>query len=302
MEKNKKLNLIGQLCLLCAVLVWGSSFVVLKETMKTVPTFYILAIRFLLSALLLSLIFIKKIIKIKLKTFLRGMILGVLLTLAYVFQTIGLSYTTPAKNAFLTSAYCVICPFLIWAIFRVKPLIKNVIAAILAIIGIGFTALSSASGEQGGLLGDGLTLVAAFFFAFQIIFIDNYQKKGEDSIQLLIPELLITGVVFAVVSLIVELPSSGVAVYALDADQLIKIAYLTLICTSFAQAMQIIGQRYATPAQASIILSGEAVFGALFSVIVGYESLTVWLIIGFVIMFIAMLMTELDFKKYLAKR
>ncbi len=303
MKKEKKLNLIGQVCLFSAILVWGSSFVILKETMKTVPTFYIVAVRFLVSSLLLSLIFIKKIIKIKLKTFIRGAIIGLFLTGAYLFQTIGLKYTTPARNAFLTSAYCVMCPFIVWIMFKTKPELKNFIAAFLAIIGIGFTAIPG--GDMGGtenFIGDGLTLVAALFFAFQIIFIDKYQRAGEDGLQLLIPELLTVGVVFAVLSLCFELPNVGVSVYALNTKQLLQVAYLTLICTLFAQMMQIIGQKYTTSAQSSIILSGEAVCGALFSVIVGYEKLSVFLIIGFLVMFIAMLLTEIDIKSLLKKK
>ncbi len=297
MKKEKKLNLIGQACLFAAILVWGSSFVVLKETIETAPTFYVTAIRFLVSSFLLSLIFIKKVIKIKPKTLLRGGIIGLFLTGAYVFQTIGLKLTTPAKNAFLTSAYCVICPFLVWIMFKSKPKLKNFIAAGLAIVGIGLTALSN--GDFGGsetLIGDGLTLVAALFFAFQIIFIDKYQKDGEDAIQLLIPELLVVGVIFAILSLSIEIPMYGITSYALNVDQLLNVAFLTIMCTLFAQMMQIIGQRYTTSAQSSIILSGEAVCGAAFSVIVGYEKLNAFLIVGFVIMFIAMLITELDFQ------
>ncbi len=303
MDKSKKLNLIGQLCLVSAILVWGSSFVILKQTMESVPPFYLIAIRFLLSSLVLFLVFIKKMIKIKLKTLIRGGILGLFLAGAYLFQTIGLINTTPARNAFLTSAYCVMCPFLVWILFKSKPELKSFIAAVLAIIGIGFTAFSNGNiGGSDTLLGDGLTLVGALFFAFQIIFIEKFQKQGEDAIELLIPQLLVVGVIFTVLSLSIELPTKGISAYALSLNQLGSVAYLTFICTLFAQAMQIIGQKYTMSAQSSIILSGEAVCGAVFSVIVGYEKLGAFLIIGFVIMFIAMLLTELDFKAYFKKK
>ncbi len=302
MTKEKKLNLIGQVCLLSAILVWGSSFVILKETMKTVPAFYITAIRFLISSLALLLVFFKKIIKINRKTLLKGGVIGLFLAGAYLFQTVGLEYTTPAKNAFLTSAYCVMCPFIIWILFKSKPELKNFIAAVLAIVGIGFTALTSDDfGGASTLLGDGLTLVAALFFAFQIVYIDLFQKKGEDAIQLLVVELLTVGVSFAILSLCVELPSGGISSYALNGEQLLKVGFLTLICTLFAQSMQIIGQKYTTSAQSSIILSGEAVCGAVFSVIVGYEKLSAFLVVGFVIMFFAMLLTELDVKNLFKK-
>ncbi|MBQ9756448.1 MAG: DMT family transporter [Clostridia bacterium] len=295
MDKQKKLNVIGQLCLLAAITVWGSSFVILKETIKTVPSLFVIAVRFLLSTAVLSLVFIKKVRAMRLKTFLHGALIGLVLSFAYFFQTKGLENTTPARNAFLTSSYCVMCPFIIWGMFKKKPKLKNLIAAVMAIVGIGFVALSGDSGTgENTLLGDGLTIICAVFYALQIVFIDHFQKNGEDGIQLLIPELLVVGVVFAVATLAFELPVCGIQGYALNLDQLLKIGYLTFFCTLFAQGVQIIGQKYTTSAQSSIILSGEAVFGVLFSVIVGYESLSIWLIVGFIILFVAMIITELD--------
>ena len=293
-KKSKKLNILGQLMLLSATIVWGSSFVILKQTMESVPAFYIIAVRFLSASLILAVAFFKKLRKIDRKTFFRGVIIGVVVALAYMTQTIGLMFTTPARNAFLTSCYCIMCPFLIWIIYKIKPEIINVVAAVICMVGIGLVALSGSNDEGGNyLLGDGLTLVCAVFYSLQIVFIDDFQKKGADSINLLIPELLTVGVIFAISSLVFELPNGGIAIYALDLNQILKIGYLTLACTLFAQAMQILGQKFTNPAQSSIILTLEAVFGVIFSVILGDEKLSVGLVIGFVVIFIAMLLTEL---------
>lgn len=300
MKKSKKLNILGQLMLLSATIVWGSSFVILKQTMETVPAFYIIAVRFLAASLILAVAFFKRFRKIDKKTFFRGVIIGVVVASAYMTQTIGLMYTTPARNAFLTSCYCIMCPFLIWIIYKTKPEIINVVSAVICMVGIGLVALSGSNDESGNyLLGDGLTLACAVFYSLQIVFIDDFQKKGSDSINLLIPELLTVGVIFAISSLVFEMSSGGVAIYALDLNQILKIGYLTLACTLFAQAMQILGQKFTTPAQSSIILTLEAVFGVVFSVILGNEKLSIGLVIGFAVIFIAMLLTELkpDFKK-----
>ena len=177
MDKAKRLNLIGALLLLSATLVWGTSFFILKETIAEVPAFYVISIRFLIATAGLSLIFIKKIRAMDKHTFLRGVILGVVLALAYVAQTLGLKYTTPGRNAFLTSSYCVMCPFLIWFMFKKKPKLYNLIAAILCIVGIGFVSLSGDTADGNFILGDGLTLIGAVFFSLQIIFIDIFQKN-----------------------------------------------------------------------------------------------------------------------------
>lgn len=293
MNASKKLNLFGQLLLLLATLAWGTSFFILKETIETVNELFVLALRFLFAGIALGLIFLKNIKKASKKTLLHGLTLGVILVTAYVVQTYGLSYTTPSRNAFLTASYCVIVPFLAWLLTKIAPKAYNVIAAVLCIVGIGFVAFSGEQGEGSNLLlGDGLTLVCAIFYALQIIFISKYLDAGDDSSVLLVVQVLTVGVVCAVLSLIFELPN-GTAGYQLDLEKILKIGYLAVVCTLLAQMGQIYGQKFTTANQASLILSLEAVFGTLFSVILGSEELTVGLIIGFAIIFIAMIINEL---------
>lgn len=294
MEKSKKLNLLGQALLLLATIAWGTSFFILKDTISNSPTFYVIAIRFIVAGIGLSLIFIKKIIKIDKKTLLRGFVLGLFLTAAYFLQTIGLSYTTPGRNAFLTSSYCVMCPFIIWIIFRKRPKSYNVLSAILCIVGIGFVSLAG-GGESdfGMILGDGLTLLSAIFFGLQIIYIDKFTQDGYDTVQMLIPEIFTVGIITTLYTLIFEMPVYSVSAYALSTEQILKIGYLTVACTLFAQSAQIIGQRFTTANQSSIILSLESVFGTFFSVIFAGEQLTALIIVGFVIVFISILISEL---------
>ena len=301
--KTKKLNFIGLILLFTATIAWGTSFVILKETISSVSTFYVLAIRFTISALLIGAIFFKTIIKTPLKTILSGVVLGLILTFAYDIQTFGLAETSAARNAFLTGTYCVLTPFIAWLIIRKKPTAFNVVAAFMCIIGIGLVVFSGGDDKGGVLIGDLLTLLASVFYALQIVFIDKYQDQGQNSIQLLVFELLTVGVFNIIFSLIFDMPN-GIGVYALNLDQILKIGYLTLACTLMAQFCMIIGQKLTTANQASIILSLESVFGALLSVLLGKESLTVWLILGFVIIFIAIYVTELKenpFKKLLNK-
>ncbi|MBR6737878.1 MAG: DMT family transporter [Clostridia bacterium] len=304
MEKSTKLNLLGQLLLLLATIAWGTSFFVLKETIEEVPQNYVLAIRFLLASGILAIIFNKNLKTINKITVKRGVTLGVILVCAYVVQTWGLRFTTPSRNAFLTAIYCVISPFLVWLMLKVKPKAYNLVSAFLCIAGVGF--VSFAGGDEGGLntmLGDGLTLIGAVFYSLQIIFIDKYQTEGHSPSNLLIVELLTVGIVCTVLSLTTELPfaEGGFSIYKLNLEQFLKILYLTVACTAFAQFAQMFGQKHASPNQASLILSLEAVFGTLFSVIFGIEKLTLGLIVGFIVIFVAIMVTEfkVDFSKLL---
>ena len=294
MEKAKKLNVIGQLLLLSAAMAWGTSFFILKETISQVPTFYVIAIRFAVAGVGLALIFFKRFKKISKATFFRGLVLGLFLACAYFSQTVGLKLTTPGRNAFLSASYCVMCPFIIWLLFKKRPKLYNVVSAVMCIVGIGFIALSGNSG--GGdlvLLGDGLTLVSAVFFGLQIIYIDKFSSEGHDPIQMLVAEILTVGAIMTVYTLAIELPINGGLAFKLNLDQILKIGYLTLVCTLYTQMVQIIGQRYASANQSSIILSLESVFGTAFSVLFADEKLSVLIVLGFIIVFFAMLVSEL---------
>ena len=135
MNYVKNRNLIGQLLLFLATIIWGTSFIVLKNAINDLPPIYVISIRFLSCGIILSLIFFKKIIKISKETLLRGGLLGVYLALAYIFQTLGLNLTTAGRNAFLTSVYCVICPFLAWILIKEKPKSYHLIGVFLCLIG-----------------------------------------------------------------------------------------------------------------------------------------------------------------------
>ena len=294
MATSKKMNFIGQLLLFLATLVWGTSFIVLKETIEQVPSFYVIAIRFIIAGGVLSLVYIKKLRLGSKKTFIKGVILGLLLFSAYLTQTLGLENTTAGRNAFITGSYCVMCPFIVWMIYKKKPKIVNLVSAVLCIIGLALVSLSGDDGVgENLLLGDALPLVGALFFALQIVANDRFQKDGEDSVSLLCYELLTVGVLFAILTLIFDLPK-GVQVFSLTLDQMIRIGYLCLICTLFAQFAQMFGQKYTTPNQTSIILTLEAVFGVIFAMLLGDEKLTGTLVVGFVIIFISVLISEVD--------
>lgn len=288
----KRKDIAGKLCLLFATLVWGTSFFILKNAIDVFPTFFVLAVRFSLSAVLIGLIFIKRIIKINKKSALHGSIIGLVVAGAYALQTVGLKYTTPSKNAFLTAVYVVLVPFLSWLFLRKKPQVKNIIAAVLCIVGIGLVSLN---GEFLIGIGDLLTILSGIFYALQIVFTAKY-ASDDDPIQLVFTELLVVGVIFWVVSLSAEKIPTNVTFMSF-----LPILYLSFICTAVAQFCQMVGQKHTSSNSAAIILSLETVFGTLFSVIFYHEVLTLQLICGFVIIFIAVLLGEIEWKEVFNK-
>ena len=293
-SNGKGLNFLGQFLLFSATVVWGSSFIILKETIETVPALYVIGARFLAAALLLGIIFFRRLKAIDRKTLKNGIILGLVLSGAYITQTLGLKYIGAGKNAFITSLYCVMCPFMIWIMFGVKPKSYNILSAVLCVAGIGLVALSGTE-EDGGntLMGCGLTFLCAIFYGLQIILTGKFHEQKSDAMQLLILQLFTVGVIISACSLAFELPFCGIGAYKIGAEQLWRIIYLTLVCTLYAQLAQIVGLKFTESNQAAIILTFEAVFGVVFAILLGDEKVTPMLLIGFAIIFIATLISEL---------
>ena len=141
----KTMRLLAKPMLFAAALIWGTSFFIMKNALDVIPVFYLLAIRFTAGALLLALAAWKRWKEFSLDYLWRGAIIGGFLFLAYSVQTFGLALTTPSKNAFLTAVYCVLVPFLTWAVVKIKPDRYNIIAAVLCVAGVGLVSLTEDS-------------------------------------------------------------------------------------------------------------------------------------------------------------
>ncbi|MCL2227102.1 MAG: DMT family transporter [Oscillospiraceae bacterium] len=283
MSGNKKIRNLGRLALFSAALLWGVSFVMMKNVLYNIPPLYILAFRFI-GATLILLPFCAKKLKTVDKSYLKGGILmGIALFLAYAFQTYGLRYTTPGKNAFLTSIYCVITPFLYWAYIKKRPDKFNWAAALLCIAGI---ALITFYGSPRIALGDGLTLICGFFFALHIVVSARF-IKGRDPMLLAIVQFAAVSTFTLIGALIFESPPSTVT----SADVL-SVVFLTVVCTAGCLLMQAFGQKFTPASQSAVILTFESVFGALASVLLLHDVLTPRLTLGFALTFIAVVISE----------
>lgn len=284
--KEKNLGPIAKLALLAATIIWGSSFIIVKDVVDTLPTCTLLAIRFLSASVILSLVFTWKFKQFDRKYLLCGGILGVLLYLAYMFQTFGIADTTPGKNAFLTAVYCVMVPFMAWAFNKKRPDRFNIIAALVGIVGIGFVSLTADFTIR---MGDILTLIGGVFYALHIIAVARF-SEGRDPVLLTIFQFASSGMCALVCALIFDIPKLSGVVWS--TELILSVAYLAVCCTAVALLFQNFGQKYTDPSTASLLLSLESVFGVAFSALMGREELTPKIITGFVLIFIAIVISE----------
>lgn len=281
----------AKLCLILAASIWGSAFVVMKNTIENLPTFYLLAIRFTGAALLLALIFHRKLPKINREYLWRGGLMGLFLWLAYVTQTFGLHSVTPSVNAFLTTVYCVIVPFLYWITAGKRPGVYHIAAALLSVLGVGLVSLD---GPLTGVLvfgsGNLLTLLGGFFFAAHMVTVANC-AKGRDVFLLTTLQFASAGVIAWAFGLLTETFPAH-----LEIPTLFGLIYLSVFATGVALLLQSIGQKNTEPAAASVLLSLESVFGVLCSMLFYGERPTPRLFCGFAIIFCAVLCSETQFE------
>ena len=267
-------------------LIWGTGFVVMKNTLSSVPPAAIIAIRYGIATLLAAVLFRRHLKDIARADVARGALVGLLLALAYIVQTIGLAYTTAGKNAFLTTVYVLLVPFASWLIFRQKLSRSNFIAAALMLAGIGCLSLD---GESGGLnIGDLLTLLCGVFYAAHIMAVERCQRKT-NTYALIVLQFAFAAAFAAVYHLLFErgLPMS------LHMDTVGSLLYLSVFSTTVAMSLQNIGQSMAPASHASILLSLESVFGALASCIFLGEAVTPRMLLGFAVIFAALVVNSL---------
>ena len=269
--------------MLITALMWGSGFIGMDIGLEYLTVLQLMAGRFTLATMILCIVFHKKLKLINKAVLWKGAVLGAILFLAFVIQTYGLLYTTPSKNAFLTALNVIFVPLLAYVIYKRRFDRFEMLAAAVAIVGIGFLSLQ---GSMTMNIGDLLSIACALAFAFDI-FYTNVFVKTEDALALTIVQFMTASLLSLVTAgflgeLTTNVPQEG----------LYAIVYLAIFCTVIAYVCQNIGMQYANPTKSAIILSTEALFGTILSVIILHELLTGRMIVGCVLIFLAILIAE----------
>lgn len=297
MQKQK---IKGEIYLLLAAFFWGTSFVFQKMGMDHVGPFTFGFFRFALGSLALIPVILviksfndrkekpKEITPFKDNTLIKGSLLcGTASFVAASFQQVGIVYTTAGKAGFITSLDIVIVPILLLLLRRK---VGSFIWVGIIIAGFGLYLLCITDGFT-IQLGDGLVMVCAVCYSFQILLIDHYAEKV-DPIKLSFLQYALCSLLSGVFMLIFE------SVVISDIiDCAIPIIYTAIFEVSIAFTLQIVGQKYTPPAIAAIIMSMEAVFSAVAGALVLGEVMSMREISGCILMMIAFIVIQIPGKK-----
>ena len=280
--------LFWKVMLVAMALVWGYSFLTMKTVVDTVPTFMLLSCRFLLSAVIMFVIFRKRIKAHFNREYLGfGVLRGCVIWSAYAAQTLGLVDTTPGKNAFLTGTYCILVPFIALVLFRERVTKWHIASALLCLVGVGFVALDNFSIQMGDLM----TLVGAVFFAVDMAVVGHIGRTRDVSV--------LTSWMFLFVGLF-SLAATIAFEPRVPAEQwtpeiIGQLVFLAVVCTTIGLLLQNQALSHVPPATGSLLLSLESPSGVLFSVLMAGEVLTGKLIFGFVLIFLSIVLSETHF-------
>ena len=296
---NKRLQ--GTLILALAALVWGISFVSQSESMNYIEPNTFNGIRTLLGCIsLLPVILVLDMQKKKKDTYTPmsktqktdlikgGIACGIFLCIASTIQTYGLKYTTAGKSGFITALYMIFVPIV--SVFlgkKIRPAV--VISILIALVGMYFLCIKKGSFEINK--GDELTLICSIVFTFHILTIDHFSAKV-DGVRLSCMQFLVGGTINTIIMFLFENPQLDLILKCT-----IPILYSGLMSCGVAYTFQIIGQKYAEPTVASLVMSLESVFAAIAGWILLSEAMDIREITGCALMFAAIVLVQLPEKQ-----
>jgi drug/metabolite transporter (DMT)-like permease len=279
---------LAVLALLGVGFVWGAAFVLMKDAIKQQPYMDFLATRFTVAFLAMLILRPRVSLKIEKGDVSYGALLGVVLALGYITQTIGLELTTAATSGFLTGLYVVFTPLIAWLVMRQSVAKRVIVGVVIALAGL--AVFSGAATDVEFQLGQIWLVACAVFYAIHILLLGKH-GKGRSAYRFAMLQIGWMAVVtwaFAIVDGYQPPP---------NAEVWFAIFFTAILSTVLAFWIQTWAQTLIDPARVALIITSEVIFTALVAVAVGQEPITFAMIIGGGLMFAAMLIVEWPSKK-----
>lgn len=265
-------------------LAWGSSYLMMKVGLTGVGPFNLIALRFGIAFLFMTVAFHKSYRDLTPVIFGKGIIVGIILFLLFTGMVCGVNYTTASTAGFLTSTSVILVPILECILRRRPPAKMVVLSTVLASVGLFLlTARDGFSLDKGAAL----CLMGALFYAIYIVVQDRI-AKGEDAFLISILQLGVASLLGLLTSCLFETPTLPQSPATWGA-----VVYLGLICSAYGFVVQPIAQKHAAPERIGLIFSLEPVFSALLSFLFLHEVLAGINYLGGGLIFLAVVLPEL---------
>ncbi|MGM9997891.1 MAG: DMT family transporter [Candidatus Bruticola sp.] len=254
----------ADLVMICIAMAWGTSYLFMKLGLEVMAPFSVLALRFWIAFVIVSLIFFKH-LQPNWTTVGHGALLGLFTYAMCALLILGLKTTTASNAGFLTGTAVVMVPILHSLFIKRLPAVSVVAGTVLTAAGIGLLTL------QQSLVfykGDVLCFLGAIVYAFYIILTDKLSKLS-DGLRLGVWQLGFAALYSSVSAVCFEnptLPSNWLGWTA--------VLGLAFIGSAFAFVAQPVAQKYTTPEHTGVLFSLEPVFAALFAFMFLHETMS----------------------------
>jgi drug/metabolite transporter (DMT)-like permease len=293
-------QLVADGALLLVTLVWGATFVMVKDAVTGFPVFSFMVLRFALAALALAPLALWQSRRSPValgrprrtsSTNWRGLLFASALTgfalfAGYAFQTAGLKLTTPAKAGFITGLSVAIVPVISALLLRQSPSRNAWIGVGMATLGLALLSLTADLNIQ---TGDLLVMACAFSYAAHILLLGHFAPR-HDAILLTLGQVTAVALFSGVAALIFDDPTP------LTGQVLFAAAFTGILATAVAFGVQTVAQRFTTATHTALIFAAEPVFAGLFSLLLIGETLGPRQLLGCALILGGMLVAELKRK------
>lgn len=279
----------AKLALFITAMLWGSTFAIGKIATEVFSASFVIALRFTVASIALIIVAAPLYKQLNKEYWIDGLWMGVALFISYILQVEGLAAdTSPGESAFLCTTYCVLVPFFHWFATKKRPRLLHIFCVFICLFGIEILSL------QGGFsmsIGDVLTVLSGIPGAINLVLSSIMcQKKNPlllTTIELGVVAILAWIFVFFTDTFPSEFPRNAVG----------GVVYLGVVATALCLFLQSYGLKYAEASIGGMLLSLESVFGVIFAIILYHETVTLRMLIGFVVIFVAIVLSQMEPKQ-----
>ena len=268
----------------------GTSFLFSKILMNDMSPMSILAVRFILAFVVLTIIFHKKIRECSRDSLKGGILLGILYTICMIFEMYGLRLIDSGVSALIENMAIVMVPVYAAVLTKTFPKRKTMVCAVLAVAGVGFLSLTQNSSANGGL-GIALMICAALTYAACIMSTEEVTQKG-DPVTIGMIQLGVMGVLCFLISLL-----SGEFGLPQNTNQWAMLLLLVLVCSCFGFTFQPVGQKYLPAETAAVFTVINPLTASVMGVVIAGERMSILKLIGYVLILIALVLYNIKGKQ-----
>jgi len=285
--------LLADLAMIFMAIFWGSGYGVSHMLLRQMSPLWLISLRFILSAVLVTAIFWRRVLLLTRKDMILSTLGGLILAGGFIFHILGLNLTTPGKQGFIQSTSVIMVPIMYAMIYKRSPGLFGFLGAVLTTLGLLVMAFTPGMTFN---LGDTFSLLLAFFVALNVVSVGNFSRRM-DPLGYAVVSFIAAAIIISVFAILFE-PFPELT--GLGSSFWKNLVYVVVMVTVMPFLIQPMAQRYSPDTHAAILQSTECLWGYAIAIAIGEEMLNWQVFLGGMIIFLGVMVTESEI--YFRKR